>query len=291
MKPFATRDELLAGAAKEMRAAAQKGRPLTPILKRRCPHIYRQIVAVEQSAGFLDLWGRSLNVDENTQERIVAPAILQAIGHLAGVSMESKANHAGLTHTYGYLFSLAETPYGFKRERWTSSELDDGFGFTVPTLRDVPDEGTLLSNVTWFASRLAFRGTSRSLRQFEAAKERVSPLVYAFDYEKQPICRIVERVRFSWGSGHRVVNIHTDLVRFPCRRSGIEDDTALIYSLRSGDSMPRLITLFAVNGQPVAELTAKDRFGTDVAVQLRYNAYLAGVSGRCLSGERWLEEL
>ena len=66
----------------------------------------------QEPSPLLALWGRSVNADENTGETIVHPAILAAIGALAGVPMRGRFVQAGLQHTYGYLFSLIDTPYG-----------------------------------------------------------------------------------------------------------------------------------------------------------------------------------
>src|SRR5256885_4802858 len=114
----------LQDAAKAMVTAAERGLPVLSVLKKLCPHIYRQIGHDSRFPGLLSLWGRSVNVDENAGQVIVHPAILQAIGELAGVPMRGRIVHAGLQHSYGYLFSLIDTPYGAKRDRWVSTELE-----------------------------------------------------------------------------------------------------------------------------------------------------------------------
>src|SRR5262245_13206806 len=112
------RDKMLAGAAAEMIAAARAGEPIVPLLRRRCPEVLRQIVADARHPGLFSHWGRSANFDENAQSVIVDPAIVRAVGETAGVPARGRFVHAGLLHTYGYLFSLIETPYGAKRDRW-----------------------------------------------------------------------------------------------------------------------------------------------------------------------------
>src|SRR5437660_421137 len=144
-------------AAGAMQMAAENGRPVVPLLKKHCPPIHRQIVADGNTPGLLSFWGRSANVDENVGETIVHPAILQAIGQLAGVPMRGRFVHAGLQHTYGYLFSLIDTPYGAKRDRWLTTDLENGFGLDPTLLGDRPRKGTLLGNLTWFIGRIVFR--------------------------------------------------------------------------------------------------------------------------------------
>src|SRR5262245_47126296 len=111
------RNEQLRDAARAMVTAADSGRSVVAVLRKLCPPVYRQIVQERKRPEVLSLWGRSSNVDENAGKVIVHPAILRAIGELAGVPMPGRIVHAGLQHTYGYLFSLIETPYGFKRDR------------------------------------------------------------------------------------------------------------------------------------------------------------------------------
>src|SRR5262245_44928449 len=94
----------LENAAKTLVAAAEKGRSVLPLMKRLCPEICEQIRGDGKTPGLLSFWGRCVNVDENVNDIIVHPAILHAIATLAGVSMRGRIVHAGLQHTYGYLF-------------------------------------------------------------------------------------------------------------------------------------------------------------------------------------------
>src|SRR6185312_10106073 len=102
--------------ARAMIEAATRSRSAVKVLQKHCPHIYRQLVRLRECRGLLSLWGRSRNVDEFVEQAIVHPAILRVIGQLTGVPMRGRIVHAGLEHTYGYLFSLIETPFGYKRE-------------------------------------------------------------------------------------------------------------------------------------------------------------------------------
>src|SRR5262245_61263712 len=115
-------------AAVAMTKAAEQGRAVAPVLRQRCPRVYQQLLRDRHHPALFSLWGRSLNVDEVARQTIVHPAIVSAIGAVTGIPMRGRIVHAGLEHTYGYLFSLIETPYGAKRDRWTSVSMERGFG-------------------------------------------------------------------------------------------------------------------------------------------------------------------
>src|SRR5205823_4357190 len=104
------------------------------------------------------LWGTSINYDELAKAIIVHPAILRALDksfvshapmevqNIDAQAPESVATarllgvapthdpaghplaHAGMEHTYGYLFSVLKTSFGYKRARWVSGESERGFG-------------------------------------------------------------------------------------------------------------------------------------------------------------------
>ena len=131
------------------------------MLARLCPEVVQQISRDRGPGGPLIFWGKCRNVDEVAEQVIVAPAILEAIFYVAGQTLECQYPHAGLQHTYGYLFSIIDTPYGKKRDRWTGTSLESGLGLPLTVLAPSPEEGTLLSNVTWLAGTIAFQGHKR----------------------------------------------------------------------------------------------------------------------------------
>src|SRR5262249_10359092 len=202
-------DRELHDAARAMIRAAASGRPVLPPRRTRCPHIARQITRDKKHRPLLALWGRSVNVDENTGEVIVHPAILEAIGELAGVTMHGRSVHAGLQHTYGYLFSLIDTPYGRKRDRWLSTTLEKGFGLEPSLLGDRPARGTLLANLTGFLGRIVHRGNERYVRLFQAHARAIAPDINSYDYDSLQVSRIVEETG--------KIRLLTDLVPYPQR--------------------------------------------------------------------------
>ena len=283
------KDDYLADAARAMIAAAWRSRSAVKVLQKQCPHIYHQLVRLRECRGLFPLWGRSRNVDEHAGQPIVHPAILAAIGQLTGIPMRGQIVHAGLEHTYGYLFSLIETPFGYKRERWTRPTIEDGFGICSPTLRAEPAEGTLLGNLTWFAGQMAFRDRPRELRHLRRMSGCVSPVVENYPYASLNLCRIFEEVSCPDKGGQCPrVQLQTDLVPFPHPPADRDaDNHLLIYScFNARASRSRLITAFPVTQASVRELTAPETQGEVLLEHLPYNAYVRGLAGRALRVRR-----
>jgi hypothetical protein len=275
-------------AAQAMIAAAAGGRTVLPVLHRQCPHVYRQIARDSQFPGLLSLWGRSVNVDENVGQIIVDPAILQAIGELAGVPLRSPIVHAGLEHTYGYLFSQIKTPFGFKRDRWLSGRLERGFGLEPSLFSDDPRHGTLLANLTWFLAQIVYRDRQRTLQRLVAVSRAAAPAIVDYEYAQLSACRITEQVVLTTKS-RREVSLITDLVPFPHAPSQPSaDSTLLIYSSQNGTRSPlKLVTAFPVTAKTADEIKASVPKRGMVEVRLRYNAYVPGLDGRALPGRRF----
>lgn len=83
------------------------------------PDLSAELRLLREDPIWLELWGTSLNYEKNVNNHIVDSELLLSIGELAGwKEKETLFFHAGLLHTYGYLFSKLSTPYGYKRERW-----------------------------------------------------------------------------------------------------------------------------------------------------------------------------
>jgi hypothetical protein len=275
----------LEDAANAMVAAARLGRPVLPILKKHCPHIARQIVQDGAMEKLLSLWGQSCNIDENAGQEIVPPPILQVIGELAGVPMRGRFVHAGLEHTYGYLFSLIETPYGFKRTRWVSTDLEIGFGLDPTLLGDQPNAGTLLGNLSWFLARIVFRAQPDCMPQ--QAPATVAPDIVNYPYADLAILRIVERIEI----GPTPIRIYTDLVPFPHSAPQTDkENQLLIYSLQKRSAAsPKLVTAFPVKKSMVDELMTSAQSSGKAPIRLRYNAYVRGMYGLTFNGYRTME--
>ncbi len=283
--------EIYEQAALRMLEAARANQPLKPVLNAHCPWIKTQLRKTSRYPGLVGLWGRSLNVDEKANAVIVEPPLLKLIGELANQPLRGRIVHAGWTHTYGYLFSLIDTPYGKKRDRWIKPDLDEGFGFDVPTLRDEPEAGTLLLNLTFCLAQIAFRNDSAELleRIRQESMGGVAPSVREYPYDELAINRVVEEIVVPDGrrEGTRI-ELWTDLVDLP-RPGGAE--TLLVYSVWNGARLgPQLITAFPATSESVAELFSAESLGDKVEIRSQYNAYVEGLSGRSLVGRRFPAE-
>ncbi len=137
---MASRD--YAAVTSELLTADHADQSLARLLERRCPVLTRHIAADKSRPAMMRLWGQSRNIDENTSRTIVPEPVIQTLGSLAGVEMRHPIVHAGVTHTYGYLFSLIDTPYGLKRNRWVRGEVARALGLPDWILSPQPRTGT-----------------------------------------------------------------------------------------------------------------------------------------------------
>jgi hypothetical protein len=253
----------LARAARATPAADVAG-----LLRARAAELFVDIDRDREHADLLACWGECLNVDENTLTAIVDTPILAAIGAPTGA--EGVA-HAGVAHTYGYLFSLARTPFGFKRKRWVHPAIEQGFGLPRGCLGPTPEAGTLLTNVTWLAGLVALRAEEGAER-LDGVAERVGPELRALDLSDLKRTRIVEEVEIDGA----LVRLRTDVVAF---RNPGPDTHLLVYSVHDPRrGLPRLITAFPVGADTVAALTAPGTEGPRREVRTRYNAFVEGLT-------------
>jgi hypothetical protein len=284
--PWAAQARALQGVAAQGGAVAVELRKLAPQL----------VAALEQDQvrdEWKDLWGQSINFDELAQGIIVDPGILEAIGELMDVELPGLAErhvHAGLEHTYGYLFSTLRTQFGYKRARWVRADIEKGFGLPRGLLGPSPATGTLFSNVTYFIGRIAFARNAQQLAVLTAEEDGVPAELKALDYGKLKPTRLVET--FSAGPGRQVV-LATDFVRFPSAPAAATDNSALlVYSVLdplSGERA-RLVTAFPVTEGFMKTALDPANLGQDKKIVTRYNAYLPDVSGKSFTGFRYVSD-
>lgn len=248
----------------------------------------RQIQQDCGPAGPLIFWGTSGNVDELAHAEIVDPAILLPLLKVAGQPLNAANPHAGVQHTYGYLFSTIETPFGKKRDRWTSTALENALGLPTDTLSPVPKSGTLLANATWIAGQIAFAGDARCTWLVRCLKRRVSPELLSFDWSAQECLRMTESIRFPKADRH--LHLITDLVRLNAGpRTAAELQKLpvwlLVYSLHDERvGHPELITLFTVREEFVATIQERAAIRRRSDIRLRYNAVVPNMPLHEMSG-------
>ncbi len=263
-----------AGLARSMVAVASPA-AVVELLRAQAPRIAGDIARARECQGCFESWGRCLNFDELALAAIVDPTILGVVAAIAGETAAGPAWHAGLTHTYGYLFSLLRTSFGYKRQRWVGPELALSFGLPAGMLGPTPDEGTLLTNVTWLFGQLAFRGEDAPLARLKGFEARVPPALHALPYGSFRRHRVVETVSPS-GAEARKIDCRTDLIELP--KAGT-DTHLLVYSIDAGDGDgAQLISGFAVGAGSVRALLGAGGASAGREVRTRYNAYVPGLT-------------
>jgi len=245
-------------------------------LRDEAPWIVAQIESDGRHRTLLDLWGASINGEGQPPQPIVPPAVVAAIGRIARVELDPEHPHAGLLHTYGYLFSTMRTPFGFKRARWVRPGIARGFGLPRHAISPRPESGTLLANVTALAAAFAFgRG--------EAAARQLSPLAADAFSRFEP-----GRVETVGGAPppHEWI-LQTDLVWYPRSRGGKNEHALLVYTVWE-DGVGRLVTAFPVGAWMAKKL--RKRTGRSASLPTRYNAWVPGLTGHDAAGtSTWTE--
>lgn len=265
-----------AGAARLMEEKAAAKEPLGPVFSAYVPGILKQLAADRSNPAPARLWGESVNLDEMANGVIVHPGILAFLASESGrAAPEGVRAHAGLEHTYGYLFSLLETRFGFKRARWVRDDIEAGLGLPRGLIGPDPAEGTLLRNVTCLAGGIALKDDADASALLAGAA--CPGVLRKYSAARIPRLRLVETVELP---GKRKVSLRTDLVPFS-KVSSEGNSHLLIYSVYdSAQNRASLITAFPVGGAFVRNVTDPRGLGAGKPVRTRYNAWVEGLSGR-----------
>jgi hypothetical protein len=271
-----------AGVARLLIMEAEAGRDVLPLIDTHLPELRHQLNRDASLEGLKKLWGTSLNYDENAKGVIVHPAIVDALAEaMRAPSRQERLVHAGLEHTYAYLFSVLRTPFGYKRARWVRDDIESGFALARGTLGPSPVEGTFFANITYFAGRIGLRFDGEALRRLLEASSSVAGALREYPYAALKLVRLEETVTLTRGDGTpRTATLRTDLVRFPNTTPGRPNTALLIYSvLDSASPGAKLITLFPVGQETVDQILDPDRLGEGKPVISRYNAFVPGLTG------------
>ena len=227
----------------------------------RAPALWRSVARDRRTTALHAAWGQSRNLDEHEHAAIVDPGILDVLGKRLGVAGAGEIVHAGLQHTYGYLFSTLWTAYGYKRARWVDGELERGLGLAPGLLGPAPSSGTLYANVTCVLARLVF---SRESWDLVAASCTAAPLA----------ARAHDGLREEVGP----VALRTDWFALSPTRF------LLVYSA-SVSGRERLLTSFPVDRLVIDALVAQP-LGESVAITARYNAVVPELEAGAHGGRR-----
>ncbi len=267
---------------------------LTAITRRNLPRFVTHLKRVAQDQSTLDQWGKSVNFDELAKKQIVPDAALKLIAEICRFPMEPPAFHAGLLHTYGYLLSTIQTPYGYKRTRWLSPTISQGFGLSPTFLNAFPARGTLLGNLTQFLN---------ALRGSQVTVDRLT----------SPLQRLVQQAPRGWeiietvpSQNNRSDVITTNLYPLLSPQPDAGADALLVYSVadstgknptRTGpagsncSSQNKLITAFCINQATVDGLTEPNQAGANQTIRLRYNGWIDGFRKDGAIGTRTIRKL
>ncbi len=263
-----------AGAARLLEAKAGGKEDLAPVFASYTPGILKQLDADRANTAALSLWGESINYDEFAKGIIVRDEILGFLSKRLGVARpRGRIVHAGMEHTYGYLFSLLPTKFGFKRARWVRPDIEDGLGLPRGSAGPAPSEGTLLSNVTCLAGAIALADDKKA----SALLKRAKPFCAAAlrNYSPAGRLRLTEEAVLPGG---RKVALHTDFVPFLKKAGG--NTHLLVYSVYdSAAKRAFLVTAFPVDEEFVERTVSPSGLGEGKAVQTRYNAHVEGFTG------------
>lgn len=245
------------------------------VIQENNPALYSQISKDSKDPYLPMMWGQSLNFDSGAKKIIVEDKIIGDLQLIFNIKNDNKIVHAGIMHTYGYLFSTIDTPYGYKRKRWISPEVNQAFSLTGNALSPDTIDGGLLSNITYFAGSLAFKNKSNL-----SLLKNVSNEVFTYDYSKIKYDRLEEVLKDY--------TLVTTFVPYPVKPDQSENSYLLIYSVVNHfDEKETLITAFPINQETYTKTTAPETLGDNQKITLRYNAYLVGV-GKDLKGKRKL---
>lgn len=248
-----------------------KQRSLRDSLREHLPTLERSYVHDLTYNTVLAYWGESLNFDSGAKLQTVDSNILGLLQRDFSLSVNAQVTNSGLLHTYGYLLSHIDTPYGKKRDRYTSGQMSRGFGMKSEDLSDSPRSSGLLNNLTYFAAHLAFE----NLEQLDQMDENlhVADEIKLFDYSKVQRTTITEEVL----NLAKPTKIKTVLIKFMDEASRDNLISLLIYLQEdtvSGEE--KLLTVFPMSHQNVIDLLAESTMRSKLnqtPFRLRYNAY------------------
>lgn len=243
------------------------------------PALVEQIYTDSKDPLLPQFWGESYNFDSNAKKTIVDEKIMKDLQQLFGIQNDNQKVHAGIIHTYGYLFSTIDTPYGYKRKRWIEPTLNTGFTLTSQALSPFTIEGGMFSNITFFTGKLAFKSNER-LTQL-AALRNVANEVFTYDYSKLSKARLEEEIE-------KYILV-TTFVDIPKKND--ENSYLLIYSTVNKQTREeKLITAFPINKETFQKTTAPTELGDKKKITLRYNIYLGSPEQTFIGRRRLIKD-
>lgn len=260
---------------------------LTLMLEQSYPSLLEQIRSDASDPVLLSQWGESLNFDSGAKKKIIDDKILTELQNFFKLTSDNYIVHAGITHTYGYLFSNLETPYGYKRKRWIDPEVNHAFNLTQMSLSPETLSGTLLSNLTYFAGRIAFqeKSSKASLEQLK----NVSLEILNFNYSALKVKILEEKIEIP-SDVKKIIRTH--FVQFPKRKLSDQNEYLLVYSVQDlSQHTEKLITIFPINKDSYLKTTDPLLMGADRPILPKYNLHLSAGKDMRFSGFRQVKDV
>lgn len=206
-------------------------------------------------------WTDSNLLDANTKSAILPPKAMQGLDIPLRVTAGIPHAPAGMMHTYGYLFSQLQTPYGLKGRRWIEARIDERLGLPAGTFSPEPPAGEFTSNLTAVLYRLiGVAGAPSTAAALEPAAT--------------PLGRLEEDVTWETPEGRRVsASVRTHLFDMPSILGAAEDgEPLLIYEVvRGGRHL--IVTAFTAGGG-TAGFIRSAKPADDDAFKPLYNLYV-----------------
>lgn len=254
-------------------------------LKQQEKHIYGQLEQIKNDQSLISMWGLSQNFDSGAKQIILNEKIIGDLQARFNIKNDNQVVHAGIMHTYGYLFSTLNTPYGFKRWRWTIPTFTEGMGLKDKSISPHPKAGTLLSNLTYFAGKIAFKSKSR-IDELEQLKN-VSNEIKNFSYQNLEVVTLEEQVTNSKQFNFMFKTNFVKILHKVTKNHQDENDYLLIYSIVEPETKnEKLITVFPIKKDAYLKATDELLLGTDRPIFVRYNAFIGTSKEDRLSGSR-----
>ncbi|MGZ3726987.1 MAG: hypothetical protein ACXWQQ_14375 [Pseudobdellovibrio sp.] len=260
------------------------------VFKKDLNFILAQLRLDKKSEKSISLWGEAKNFDDNAKAVIVDPIIINCLAKKLNIHDPLQKQegfdsvHAGLQHTYSYLFSNLMTPYGYKRARWTKDDIQVGLGLTPNTLTPLTKSGAFLTNATYIFAKLAFKDKPELVQELEKTglkNKSLSPELIKFKAEDFEIKNLIET------SPNFV--IHTTFVKFKTPPTSTQNSHLLIYWVEDLKKQMRyFISGFPVEAGFVEKALDPKNLGDSKPISARYNAWLPALnSGKeALLGKR-----
>ncbi len=262
------------------------------VFNKETPSLNKQLAKDSTSLGFLNLWGQAKNFDDNAKAIIVNSKMVDCLADKLKIKNATEIQdsfeivHAGLQHTYAYLFSNLETPYGYKRLRWTTDDIQDGLNLPTDTLRPTTKNGSFLTHVTYVFSKLAFQQDTKLFKKLETEglkNKSLSKELIKLDQAAFSIQNLNEAIP------NKNITLHTTFVKFKSENMSSKNTHLLIYWYENKlENKKYLITGFPVEASFVEQAFETKKLGQDQPIKTRYNAWIPGVtnSKEPLFGER-----